>query len=141
MNYNAIRRVTNLSSPAALRVETIAGTGNWWDLTNGFANATGFSMPWGCAFDRKRNVLYVADVISTDLRRINLTDMFVTRLVGNVNPAYDPSTWDGLYADAGTSIQLSFLNAMKIDPTFTTLYLGEGFCGGHLHVQPGLGPD
>ena len=99
VNTNSIRMITNLTSPSALRVTTIAGTGVWGftmppdgstipippDYSHETpAKTTALMSPSDCAFDAKRNHLYFPVGFAGAVLKLNLTSMLISRLIGHI---------------------------------------------------------
>ncbi len=70
--------------PVTQRIETIAGTGvTGFEGDNGLANQALLRGAYSIDLDKKRNILYIADLENKRIRRVDLATMNITTLAGN----------------------------------------------------------
>jgi sugar lactone lactonase YvrE len=112
-NGNVIRAFDTMTT----QVTTVAGSGASGDQP-GVGKAATFRAPRGLAYDRARQILYVAEVYGHCIRQVQLPGLMVTNVTGQCG---QNGHLDGKLVDA----TFSYPNGLALEPSGNVIYVAD----------------
>jgi DNA-binding beta-propeller fold protein YncE len=132
---NVIRKIvlsTNADGAVSAELSILAGTFGVVGHTDGVGAAASFNGPFGIAYDRANDCLYVSDAGNATIRKIDLATAAVTTLAGRVGTHPGPYPEDGI----GSNATFSGLLSLAMDES-GSLYVYEDWDMRKVNVATG----